>query len=530
MTGVRTVNRTIQRMLLRRRLALLAVGYLALLSMLGGVALWISGSRSAYGRKESRANGNLEQALRLSASYVEMETANRGYLITGNQTFSQTFLEAYRNSRVNVARLQAGLSDSLSTGDPPAYDRFRAVASDGAAWRAEAGAEIAVRKSRGQPAIQKVIGGHVGAPQFDRLRVSLAALSARLETNQRWMTINREHRARQLAALVVAFPIFGFAYTVIAAIVVNRWVLHPIRAIAAAARQVIGGDLSATVPSLGATDVAVLGSNVDEMRSTMVARLNEASQAEERANRAREAIEQSTTLVFQLRSELASELGSFPEGWTAAAELVPAEGYLAGDCYDVSLVSPHVLGVIVLDIAGHGAAQAITALKCREILRAALRVAASPSRALDVLAERLGDLQSNFLTAFVALIDTRTGSCRYSNAGHPPALLATKNEVVQELSPTGPLIGPFHSTWRTETAEIEPGGKLCVYTDGLTEARDAAKIFYGMERLASLIITLPCEVAEPVVKACFEDLRAFSQEQLHDDVTMVLICRECEKN
>ena len=231
-----------------------------------------------------------------------------------------------------------------------------------------------------------------------------------------------------------------------------------------------------------------------------------------------------------MRTELASELGTFPEGWSAAAELLPAEGYLAGDCYDVSLVSSHVLGVIVLDIAGHGAAQAVTALKCREVLRSGLRVAASPGHALGLLAERLGTMESSFLTAFVALIDTRTGECRYANAGHPPALLASHDTVVVELGPTGPLIGAFASQWRTETADIGPGAKLCVYTDGLTEARDGESQFYGSERLASMVVTLPCEVAEPVIKACFEDLESFRPDRLADDVTMVLVCRACEQD
>ena len=167
------------------------------------------------------------------------------------------------------------------------------------------------------------------------------------------------------------------------------------------------------------------------------------------------------------------------------------------------------------------------ALKSKEILRAALRVPLPPGEALALLAEQVSDMAPSFLTAFVALIDTVSGRCQYANAGHPPPLLAHHKGDLVELPLTGPILGAFTATWRTEEVAIPPGGKLAVYTDGLHEARNSADEFYGMERLAALVITLPCEDAGPVIKACFDDLHAFSPARLVDDVTMVLICRAC---
>ena len=95
--------------------------------------------------------------------------------------------------------------------------------------------------------------------------------------------------------------------------------------------------------------------------------------AARRRDPAREAIEQSAILAVQVRSALASDLGDYPDGWTMAAGLRAAEGVVAGDCYDVALISPTTIGIIVLDIAGHGAQSAIAALKCKELLKAALR-------------------------------------------------------------------------------------------------------------------------------------------------------------
>ena len=127
------------------------------------------------------------------------------------------------------------------------------------------------------------------------------------------------------------------------------------------------------------------------------------------------------------------------------------------------------------------------------------------------------------------MVDTSTGVCRYANAGHPPALLADHDNTVHQLDPTGPLLGVFSSSWKTANAHMGPGAKLAVYTDGLTEARDNAEVFYGTERFVQLVVTLPCEVAESVIRTCFDDLHAFRPARLSDDVTVVLVCRECER-
>ena len=191
----------------------------------------------------------------------------------------------------------------------------------------------------------------------------------------------------------------------------------------------------------------------------------------------------------------------------------------------MTLVAPHVLGMMVLDIAGHGAAQAVIALKCKEILRAALRMRMSPGAAMQLLAEQIGELHDSFLTAFVALIDTEDGSCEYANAGHPPALLVHDDGEVCELGPTGPLLGAFPSSWSTAHAQLGPGARLAMYTDGLTEARDGSGRFFGTDELVANLVGRRAEQAEPLLKAALDALHAFGPERLVDDVALVVLSR-----
>ncbi len=322
-------------------------------------------------------------------------------------------------------------------------------------------------------------------------------------------------RVRTAQAFVITV-VLALLVTAIAAFLVRRWLMVPLSSITTAVRRIRNGEPASLTPQ-GPPELRQVAVAVDEMQRTI-------SQQRDDAIRAREAIEQSAILAVQVRSELASDLGDYPDGWTMAAGLRPAEGLVAGDCYDVALLSPTTIGVIVLDIAGHGAQSAIAALKCKELLKAALRSDLEPGAALSWLSEQEHGLGELFLTAFLGVIDTDSGRGTYANAGHPHAILGVGSDL-QRLGPTGPIVGPFVTTWETESMIVQPGGKLIVYTDGLVEARDADRMFYGDERLIRLLLSLDCPEAQPVVDRILGDLDDFHPGRLQDDVTIVVACR-----
>ena len=492
---------------------------------MGALAARLAADRNDEANAQRELTVSTQQALRLISAYGDMESGQRGFIITG----SEVFLEPYRRGEADVTELQASLSQRSSVFDTQTRAALDSTVSAGDAWRSRAAAVIEIRRSSGQAEAEAAVATQIGKKGFDILRKALGGLTDRLVEAQRLSNKDRQDRSQYLRLLLMAIPATVVLFTALTALALSRWVARPMDRMLVAVRRIAAGDLSSNVEVGGAADVAEVGASIDAMRSTMADRLAEAQRLREVADRAREAIEQSATVTLQLRSELANELGSFPVGWTAAANLLPAVGWVAGDCYDVTLVSPHLLGIIVIDIAGHGAPQAIMALRCKEILRAALRMHMEPGEALGLLSEQVGDLLPSFVTAFVAMVDTSTGVCRYANAGHPPALLADHDNTVHQLDPTGPLLGVFSSSWKTANAHMGPGAKLAVYTDGLTEARDNAEVFYGTERFVQLVVALPCEVAASVIRTCFDDLHAFRPARLSDDVTVVLVCRECER-
>ncbi len=497
-------------MTLRWRLTLIAAAYV-LVTVLGGLATLAAAQDWSTALDDRRewlvAN---EQAARLRAAYLDQEGGQRGYVITGNETFLEPYDRGQAQAEVLTAQLRAIEGSALL----PLDDVERAVVI----WRTDAAEpEIAARREGNEALADALVSSGSGRARFEDLRGELDRVDAAIETRLGVLEQNVDSgRVRTARAFVLT--VFGaLIVTAAAAYFVRRWLTRPLSQITAAIRSAGAGSESIVGP-VGPPELRQVALAVDDMQRTI-------SHQRDDAIRAREAIEQSAMLAVQVRSELTSDLGDYPAGWTMAAGLRAAEGIVAGDCYDVALVSPTTIGIVVLDIAGHGAQSAIAALKCKELLKAAVRSGLEPGASVDWLSEQEHGLGDLFLTAFVAVIDTDSGRGTYANAGHPHALLAGGGNVVERLGPTGPIFGPIKGGWESGSMVINPGGRLIIYTDGLIEARDRTREFYGEERLERLLARLDCSDAQPVVDEILADLDLFHPGRLSDDVTLVVACR-----
>jgi HAMP domain-containing protein len=369
----------------------------------------------------------------------------------------------------------------------------------------------------GGAAVLRITAERDDAVAEQRALISRAQLSPQRDAALRAGEDRLDDLRTQLNITLGAVLGVAFATTFVAAFLIRRWVTRPLNRVGRAVRSARAGKVG-VVPPHGPPEIADLARDVDTMRLQMNRALYDAV-------RARETIEQSASVVLMLRSELAADVGDLPDGWTVAAELRPAEGVVAGDCYDVIKLGPSILGLVVVDISGHGAVSGILALRCKELLRAGVRDGLEPDEAVHWAAEQLDDLgDETFLSAFVAVVDLQTGDMRYASAGHPPALLCSPTHAL-ELEPTGPIVGPFLGPWLTAKAGLDPGDTLAVYTDGLIEVRNADQEEFGLQRLTDLVCESSCEEADRIVKRCVDDVVSFAPGRLRDDVTVVLLCR-----
>lgn len=170
----------------------------------------------------------------------------------------------------------------------------------------------------------------------------------------------------------------------------------------------------------------------------------------------------------------------------------PADGPGAGgDFYDIFALEDGRLAVVVGDVSGHGRTALPRTALVRFTLRAYLEAGLTPRQAVQtagaVLERQLGD---SFATAAVLTYQPADRTLTYSSAGHPPPIVLGEESVHPITACSAPPIGAGLRTGTRETVMTLPGNaRVCVHTDGITEARVGADLF-GTERLRQTIAGL----------------------------------------
>ncbi len=495
-------------MTLRNRFLLVTTAFVLLIAIGAGVITALTLERDDRRNTEGRLVVTAQIVTQLSVAYVDRETGQRGYLIAANPTF----LEPYDRGRADARRLISDLARLSGTGFEKKLSSVTAAAAE---WDRNAERTITARRA-GKTVDPAALS--VGKSRFDALRSRIVQLQAAVHAVSKQAASATAQTRNQINAALIAMFVSALAGLAVVAALVRRWVTVPVREIGGAVRRVRAGSLDEAVPQIGPPEIAGLARDADEMRI----RLSEMALD---ADRARESIEQNATVVLTLRENLRPDVGDLPPGWSVAADIRAAEGLVAGDCADVARLDEHTVAVLVVDISGHGAVAGILALRCKELLRSAIALGTEPGEALESTAGQLGALgDETFLSALVMVIDIDDGSIRYANAGHPPALLCRADGGVVWLSPTGPIIGPFTSSWSTGHATLGPNESIVVYTDGIIEARHGGELF-GPERLARLVGESDTNDARAIVQRLLDEVEAFTPGRLQDDATVVVICR-----
>ncbi len=203
------------------------------------------------------------------------------------------------------------------------------------------------------------------------------------------------------------------------------------------------------------------------------------------------------------------------------------EAIVGGDFLDVFSIDKGCTALVVGDLSGKGLKAASQVATVRNMLRYALYQGRTVAEAVgslnDVFAEH--DLLSGFVTLFVGLYDTGTGTLTYISCGHEPALLRrAKTGVVEELTPTGAVLGAFpQATYQQQTVSLSPGDTLALYTDGLSEAGRGRHDFLGVAGLAGLLRQQKdAEPAAEVVDRIVAGVKAHAHDDLHDDICLLV--------
>ncbi|HET6869007.1 MAG TPA: SpoIIE family protein phosphatase [Solirubrobacteraceae bacterium] len=165
----------------------------------------------------------------------------------------------------------------------------------------------------------------------------------------------------------------------------------------------------------------------------------------------------------------------------------PAQGLAAGgDFFDVFTISPETTGIIIGDVSGHGRESLIQAALVRYTLRTLM---GEGHQLPEVLARAdrylTGELGDGFATVVICRYEHPAGELTWAKAGHEPPIIVGQPEA--DEAGASPLGFGFGDGWPQFSRALAPGERMCLFTDGLIEARRADGEQLGRAHLRALV-------------------------------------------
>ncbi|MCF0246976.1 MAG: serine/threonine-protein phosphatase [Synergistes sp.] len=199
---------------------------------------------------------------------------------------------------------------------------------------------------------------------------------------------------------------------------------------------------------------------------------------------------------------------------------------VGGDFYDFFMIDEKHIAFLVADVSGKGLTAALYMMNSKSLIKNMLLSGYDPDVALTAANKELShnNTACMFVTAFLCVLDINTGMMTCVNAGHNPPMLKhadggweylkLKHSVVLGVSPK--------ARYKNILVQLEPGDRILLYTDGVTEAKNFKDELFGEERLRDFVNTITGTPSE-MVAALRDELKNFSDgAEQSDDITILV--------
>ena len=202
---------------------------------------------------------------------------------------------------------------------------------------------------------------------------------------------------------------------------------------------------------------------------------------------------------------------------------------VGGDFYDFFRLDRHHIGVAVADVSGKGVPAALFMVMARTLMRAtAILHIDEPGLVLERVNDFLEQNNSEdlFVTLFYGVLDERTGGFHYANGGHNPPILVDHSDASPLAMTGGVALGMFDGfDYADARVDMEPGARLVLFSDGITEAFNDSDEAFGDDRLLDTTRTLPeRQGPDQDVTAIVTAVDEFTGEAPQfDDITCVVL-------
>ena len=201
---------------------------------------------------------------------------------------------------------------------------------------------------------------------------------------------------------------------------------------------------------------------------------------------------------------------------------------VGGDFYDFFFIDDNHLGMIMADVSGKGIPAAMFMMMSKSMLKTKMMSGLMPS---DVLADvnnliREKNHAKMFVTVWIGILDIASGKMITANAGHENPIIKKPAGTFEVYKDKHGLVlgGKKNMKYKETSFDMTPGTKLFVYTDGVPEARNESRAFYGMDNLLKALDNVKDEPTDVILAKVKEDIDDFVKDaEQFDDVTMMCI-------
>lgn len=328
--------------------------------------------------------------------------------------------------------------------------------------------------------------------------------------------------SRNIAVIVLAFMevVVLSALFVHIYILLKRIVVENIRKVNKSLAKITNGDLNVTVDVRRTEEFSTLS---DDINATVDRLKGYISEAEAR-------IDKELEFARQIQhSTLPSVFPPYPERKDfdiyASMNTVKEVG---GDFYDFYFIDKDHLAFLVADVSGKGIPAALFMMRAKTTIKSLAESGISGDKVFTLANERLceNNEAEMFVTAWMGVLDLKTGLLKYVNAGHNPPLIARANGNFEYLRtrPNLILAGMDDTTYRLNEIQLKPGDCIYLYTDGVTEARNVSDALYGEKRLEEVLSDCKDRNPQSLCRTVEKDLNSYAlgAEQA-DDITMLAV-------
>lgn len=338
-----------------------------------------------------------------------------------------------------------------------------------------------------------------------------------------YMSVREIYATRRtvFSAMLVIFAIVFVSIFFAASGLVRMIMIDGLDRINDSLAEIEGGDLNVRVEEDSYPEFSVLSqginSTVDALKNLMERQV------------AHDAEQMELARTIQL-SCLPKYFPTYPElrSMDLCALTEPAQE-VGGDFYDYFRISDNLYGVMIADVSEHGIPAALLMMTAKTAMHDAVLSGDSLERCVESVNISLCENNATgmFVTAFVGIMNVASGEFTFVNAGHCRPILYRRGGSWEEIKVKSCFVlgGLDNLSYTSQSWQLEPGDKVFLYTDGVTEAVNEDREFFGTEGLLKVLNSEKGRAYDSAslmnyVKAELEEF-AGDERGISDDVTML---------